>query len=150
VPRSDSCDTPSSVAYASSDHRIVCKKVHPQCVDVAIPNLHPLRTIVWKQMRMDVIGRHELLRGPCVGIVRLPLRYRGSVSTALVLHLQLRHFHLRVPTQSVCDLLSHVPQLTTTARIEQRVIQCTSTSSNIAGTEDLERVAILYTRVFHY
>jgi hypothetical protein len=48
---------------------------------------------------MDATGRHEVLRGPSVGI---------SHFRAISRELQLWHLHLMVSVQSVCDLPSRV------------------------------------------
>jgi hypothetical protein len=60
---------------------------------------------------MDAIDRHEVLRGPSVGIVPIVMRYRVSFSMALVPQLQLWHLHRLVSVQSVGDLHSQVPQV---------------------------------------
>jgi hypothetical protein len=58
---------------------------------------------------MDAIDRHEVRRGPWVGITPVPERYRVSFSTALVPRLQLWLLHWLVSVQSVDDLRSQVP-----------------------------------------
>jgi hypothetical protein len=58
---------------------------------------------------MDGIDRHEVFRGPSVGIVPILVRYRVSFSMALVPQLQLWHLHWLVTVQSMGDLHSQLP-----------------------------------------
>jgi hypothetical protein len=58
---------------------------------------------------MDEIDRHEVLRGPSVGIVPILVRYRVGFPTALIPQLKLWHLHRLVSVQTVDDQLSQVP-----------------------------------------
>jgi hypothetical protein len=66
------------------------KRAHPLCVDVVVCKTASAKddrlesNVRSASSGMDAINRHEVLRGPSVKIVPMPLRYRVSFSTALV------------------------------------------------------------------
>jgi hypothetical protein len=109
-------NTLSCVKYASSLHRILCKKSSPQCVDVVsirkITSLEDDRLeggVGSSRGGVDAIDCHNVRRGLSVGLVSVTVRYRMSFFTALVPQLQLWHLRWLVSVDSMGAPHSRVP-----------------------------------------